>query len=356
MTKRNFISLATLAALILSSAAPLFAQDGRQAGNDRTPINRQSQPRTIVTQRTAEQLRAQMTAVCDEAEATFNFMASYSIAQDGIQKIGYENMSGVLDQITALRKQIEAISESHLLTINSSFLISDNLDRLAFSLRQMRSNPGFQSSLQKAEKWFNSENGPSSGLGASKPGVRFSPSSPSSPSSPAFTGTSCIFNDLRFFPSAADIGITQGVLHVVNVIQLLASESLGNNVPNPVYYVAMAAKAITGAILLGLEGARDAGLWCQDIAFNIQDSLKEDAKITLMWVLPKDEGGYADYVKDLIEAIIARANEVNVRVNCATTRKNEGDVFYAAGNWLAAYKKYREAYANIGAANCQPQP
>ncbi len=347
MTKRNLISLATLIALVLSQVEPLFAQDGRQIDSNRTPINRQSEQRTVVTIRSAEQLRAQMTAACDEAEATFNFMANYSIAQNGIQKIGYENMSEILEQINNSRKQIEAIPDSYLQTMNHTFPDSETLERLTLSLRKMRSDPEFQSSLEKAEKWFNSESRTSSRLGASKLGIR------SSTSAPAFTRTSCNFSSLTDFPSAADIGITQGVLHIVNVLLLFFDISLGNNVPNPAYFIAVAAKAITGAILLGLEGARDAGLWCQDLAFNMQGALTTDGQFVVSFLLPNDIGGYEDYLKEFVTAIIQEAIDSGVPTNCATTRRTEGDAFYSMGDWSNAYKKYRSAYANIAAETCQ---
>ena len=347
MKKRNLISLSTMLALIFSSVAPLYAQDGRQVRNDRTPINRQSGQRTVVTQRSAGQLRAEMSVACDEAEATFNFMANYSIAQDSVQKNGYENISGVLEQITNLRKQIGAIPDSDLQTMSNSFPDSETLERLTLTLRKMRSDPGFQSSLENAEKWFNSENGISSRQGASKSVVR------SSTSSPAFTRTLCNFSNLTDFPSAKDIGITKRVLHVANVFLLSFDPSLGNNVPNPLYFIRVAAKAIVGAVLIGLESARDAGLWCQDLATNMQFGLVVDAQIYVNFMYPNNGiGGYADYLKELVTAMIQKAMDSGITVNCASTRLAEADVFYNAGDWGNAYKKYRAAYSNIGAAEC----
>lgn len=346
MTKRNLILLATLVALILSPVQPLLAQDGRPTDNNRTPINRQSGQRTIVTERSAEQLRSEMISICDEAEATFKFMAGYSIAQDGIQKVGYENISGVLEQITDSRKQIEAFSDSYLQTMNNSFPDSGTLERLTLTLRKMRSDPGFQSSLEKAEKWFNSENRTASSPQAAKSSI------PSTPSSPAFLREVCDFGNLTNFPSPTDIGITQGVLLVVDVILLFLDIDLGNNVPNPAYFVAVAAKAITGAILLGLEGARDAGLWCQDMAFNIQGALTTDGQFVVSFMLPRSAGGYEDFIKDFVTAILQKAMEKSVPTNCGATRLAEANNYYDTGNWANAYKKYRSAYANIAADTC----
>ncbi|MGH9798973.1 MAG: hypothetical protein ACRD82_01275 [Blastocatellia bacterium] len=346
MTKRNLISLFTMLALIFSSVAPLYAQDGRQISNDRTPINRQSGQRTVVTQRSAGQLRAEMSAACDEAEATFNLMANYSIAQDGVQKNGYKNISGVLEQIANLRKQIGAIPDSDLQTMSNSFPDSETLERLTLTLRKMRSDPGFLSSLENAEKWFNSEARTSSRPGASKSVTS------SSTSSPAFTNTLCNFSNLTDFPSAYDIYLTQLVQHVVNVILLFLDPSLGNNVPNPAYYIAFAAKAIVSAVLLGLDGARDAGLWCQDLATNMQFALVTDSLTYVNFMLPDNIGSFADYLKEFVTAMIQKAMQNGIPTHCALTRLAEADVFYNAGNWGNAYKKYRTAYQNIAAEEC----
>jgi hypothetical protein len=348
MTKRSFIFLFTMLAVVFSSVVPLLAQDGRQISNDRAPINRQSGQRTVMTQRSADQLRAEMFAACDEVEATFNFMAKYSIAQDGVQKNGYENISGVLKQVADLRKQIGTISDSVLEEMSSTFPDSETLERLKFSLRQMRSDPGFQSSLEKAEKWFNSENGISARQGASKPVAR------SSTSAPAFTKTICNFSNLTDFPSAKDIGITRRVLHVMNVFILSFDPSLGNNVPNPLYFIPVAGKAIVGAVLLGLESARDAGLWCQDLATNMQFGMITDGLFYVNFMYHNGIGGYADYLKDFVTAIIQKAIDSGVNVQCALTRRGEADAFYNAGDWGNAYKKYRSAYQNIGADVCVP--
>jgi hypothetical protein len=348
MTKKNLISLSTMLALVFSSVVPLFAQDGRQISNDRSPINRQSGQRTVMTQRSADQLRAEMLAACDEAEATFNFMAKYSIVQDGVQKKGYKNISGVLEQVTDLRKQIGAIPDSVLQEMSNTFPDSETIERLKLSLRQMRSDPGFQSSLEKAEEWFNSTAKASARTGGSKSAAR------SSTSAPAFTNTLCNFSNLTDFPSALDIFITQTILHVLNVILLFLEPTMGNNAPNPAYYIAFAAKAIVGAVLLGLEGARDAGLWCQDLATNMQFGMITDGLFYVSFMYPNNVGGYADYLKDFVTAIIQKAIDSGVNVQCALTRRGEADAFYNAGDWGNAYKKYRSAYQNIGAEVCVP--
>ena len=346
MTKRNLISLFTLLALIFSSVVPLYAQDGRQISNDRTPINRQPGQRTVVAQRSADQLRGEMSAACDEAEATFKFMANYSIAQDGVQKIGYENFSGVLEQIANLRKQVGAIPDSDLQAMGNSFPDSETLERLTQSLRKMRSDPEFLASLESAEKWFNSDARTSARAGASKSFAR------SSTSAPTYTNTLCNFSNLTDFPSAFDIFLTQTIQHVVNVILLFLDPSLGNNVPNPAYYIAFAAKAIVSAVLLGLDGARDAGLWCQDLATNMQFALVTDSLTYVNFMLPDNIGSFEDYLKEFVTAMIQKAMDSGISTNCASTRLAEANVFYNAGDWGNAYKKYRTAYQNIAADEC----
>lgn len=339
--------MAALVILILLSSNPLLAQD-RQVDSNRTPIVRQSEPRIAVTERSPAQLRADMLAVCDEAEATFNFLARYSIAESGIQKIGYENISEVLGQIAESRKQIEEFPDSYLQLMNYSFPDSGTLDRLAISLRAMRTDERFQVSLGKAEKWFSENKGNARAQGTTV-GVR------TAPSAPAFIRQSCDFRNLTDFPSAADVGIAQGVALAVDVVLLFLDIDAGNNVPNPAYFIAVAAKAIVGPIVLGLEGARDAGLWCQDLAFNMQGALTTDGQFVVSFLLPPSAGGFEDYLKDFVEAVIQRATENGIPTNCASTRLSEGIAYYNANDWSNAYKKFRTAYANIAADTCVQQ-
>lgn len=349
MTKRFLITVTILLGVMIAPAEQLLAQDGRQAGDNRTPVNREQDLRTIVTHRNVQQLRAEINGLYDEADATFGFLAQYLIAQDSVQKVGYEGIAEILTRISEYRKQVASLSDNQLLIIGDAFPPTDTVERLKATLRKIRIDAAYQVSLDRAEKWFVSEKNRSSVTDAEKAGVR------SAPSSPAFTRPVCNFYNITDFPSAADTGIAKGVLLAIEIIINSLNPSLGNNVPNPAYYIAVAAKAITKAIVLGLDGARDAGLWCQDIAFYMQGALMTDGLFFDAILFPPSSGGYHEFMKDILPALIQKAQEKGVAINCANARLAEANAFYNQGKWADAYKKYRTAYANIGAAECQAQ-
>ncbi|MFN0111623.1 MAG: hypothetical protein ACKVZH_22405 [Blastocatellia bacterium] len=349
MTKRFLITLTILFAVILSLASPLFAQGDRRIGDNRTPIERQQEARGLATPRTVQQLRADINALCDEADVTFEFFSRYSIAQDSVQKLGYEDMAEVLKRIAGIRTQMASYSDDFLLTMGDGFPSAEGVGRLKAVLSKVRADVAYQASLSRAEEWFVSEKNRSSVTDPEKAGAR------STTSAPAFTRPVCNFYNLVDFPSAVDIGIAKGVLLAIEIIINSLNPSVGNNAPNPAYFIAVIAKGITKAIVLGLDGARDAGLWCQDIAFYIQGAMMTDGLFIDAVLFPPSSGGYMEFLKDFIPAIITKAQEKGVAVNCANDRRVEGDIFYNQGKWADAYKKYRTAYANIGAAGCQTQ-
>lgn len=360
MTKRFLILLALLFVAVLSPAKSLWAQEGRQSDSSRAGTNRQQdQQRTVVVKRNVQQLRAEINTLCDEADATFGFLTSYAIAQDSVQKAGYEGLSEIITRINEARTQIASYTDNQLLAVSDSFPDSELMGRLIATLRKIRTDAGYQLSLSRAEKWFNAESQRASAAKAAKANAK------TAPSAPAFTRPDCNFKNLTDYPSAADIGITQGFLLPINIILASLDPDLGNNAPNPAYYAAVAAKAITGAILLGLESARDAGLWCQDMAFNIQGAMTADGQFIIYFMFPNlyvsggnpfpnFGGGYADFLKDFVHAIYEQARDNGVPVQCANTRLTEADAYYNQQDWPNAYKKYRDAYANIGADVCQP--
>lgn len=347
MTKRFLITLTILFVVILSIATPLMAQGDRQTGDSRTPINRQQDNRAAVTYRNAQQLRSELNTLYDETEATLEFFNQYLIAQEGVKKMGYEDMEEALRHIAYLRTQIASYSDNTLLLMGDSFPDSAMMGRLVSILRKVRTDAAYQASLNRAEKWFNSGNNRVSN-GESPAGVR------SAPTAPAFTKAICDFSNLVNFPSAADIGIAKGVLLVIDVVVNSLNASLGNNIPNPFYIAAVIAKGVTEEILFGLESARDAGMWCQDLAFVMQDAMMKDALYIDAVLFPPSAGGFMEYLKDFIPAIITKAQEKGVPVNCANTRLAEANTSYNQGKWADAYKHYREAYTNIGAAACLP--
>lgn len=349
MTKRFLITVTILLGVMIAPAEQLWAQDGRQTGENRTPISRNQDSRDVTVHRNVQQLRAEIKGLFDEADATFGFLAQYSIAQDSVQKSGDDDMAEVLKRVAEIRAEFAAYSDSSLLLVSGGLPDSVTMERLTSTLRKIRTDAAYQASLDRAEKWFLSEKNRSSVADTEKAGVR------SAPSAPAFTRPVCNFYNITDFPSAVDTGIAKGVVLAIEIIINSLNPSLGNNVPNPAYFIAVAAKGISKAIAIGLDGARDAGLWCQDIAFYMQGALMTDGLFYDAILFPPSSGGYIEFLKDILPALITKAQEKGIPTWCASDRMAEGNNFYNQSKWVDAYKKYRTAYANIGAAECQTQ-
>lgn len=336
--------------MIASPVQSLLAQERGQTGDPRNPINRGDGGRAVVTSRNVQQLRSELNNLFDETEAAFVFFAQYSIAQDSAQALGQEDLSGVMKRLAEIRAEFASYSDNSLLLLSEGFPDSATMGRLTNILRKVRTDAEYKASLDKAEKWFISSKNHSSVAGApGKAGVR------STPSAPSFTRPVCNFYNLVDFPSAVDIGIAKGVLLAVEIIINSLNPSVGNNAPNPAYYVAVIAKGISKAIVVALDGARDAGLWCQDIAFYMQGATMTDGLFFDAILFPPSSGGYLEFLKDILPALISKAQEKNIPINCANARLAEANNFYNQGKWADAYKKYRTAYSNIGAAECQAQ-
>ena len=347
MTKRFLITATILLGLMLGSAESFFAQDSRQPGDNRTTIIREQDSRSVGIHRNVQQLRVELNSLFDETEAALGFLAQYSVVQESAQKTGSEDLAEIVKRVADMRAEIAAYSDSSLLVVSESFPDSATMARLTATLRKMHTSAGYQSSLDRAEKWFLAQKNRSSAADSETANVR------STVSAPAFTRPVCNFYNLVDFASAADTGIAKGVLLAIEIIINSLNPSLGNNAPNPAYYVAVAAKAISKAVVIALDGVRDAGLWCQDMAFNLQGAMMSDG-VFIDAILFPPSGGYLEFLKDFMPAIIQKASEQGVTTNCATTFRVQGDGYYNQGKWVDAYKMYRAAYTQIGAAPPTP--
>lgn len=348
MTKRFLLTATILLGMMIMFADSLLAQESRQPSDNRSPVTRDEDSRAVGIHRNVQQLRAELNVLFDEAEAALGFLAQYSIAQESAQKAGNEDLTEILKRVADMRAEIAAYSDSSLLVVSESFPDVATMARLTATLRKIHTNAEYQSSLDRAEKWFIAEKNRSSAATPETAGVR------SAVSAPAFTRPVCNFYNLVDFPGAADIGIAKGVLLAIEVIINSLNPSLGNNAPNPAYYIAVAAKAISKAVVIGLDGARDAGLWCQDMAFNLQGAMMSDSTFSAPILFPPSSGGFLEFLKDFMPAIIQKASEQGVTTNCATTFRTQGDGYYNQGKWVDAYKMYRAAYTQIGAAPPTP--
>ncbi|MFN0111624.1 MAG: hypothetical protein ACKVZH_22410 [Blastocatellia bacterium] len=350
MTRKVFFSITAMVILVLSPIQQLYAKDGSQIKSRAFGLTQPEQHLTV-TVRTPEQIRAEMNAIYDELEATVKYLSDYAIGRNAFQQIGYEGIFDVVSSVTACRTQLQAMSDNSLLEANIYIPNSTKLKKIAASLHKMRFDPDFQIAMDRAEKWFNSESSRSSGSEAASPNAR------STPSAPSFIKPVCHFDNLLNYPSAKDLSIAKAFALVGEIVFLLVPSEvvipvIGVQIPNPIRIALAIAWGITEAISLGLDQARSEGVYCQTLALNMQGFMTNDAKFNLSVLLPRDAGGFADFLKDMVTASIQIATSKGIPVQCASTRLAEADAFYSQSKWADAYKKYRAAYQNIGASSC----
>lgn len=352
MKRRVTFSITTAAILILSFAQHLSAQDGRQFVN-RLSGSKESAQRSAVTLNTPKQKREELIALYVEAEATFRYLSGYAIGLTSFQKNGYGDVSSLLEDIVTSRKLIETMPDNYVEVMYGSFRDPKAVKRLANGLRKVREDVNFQAALDRSEKWFSAESARISRGEDANSDVR------SAPSAPSFTDPVCHFNDLNFYPSAADVGIAKGVAFAAEIVTLLIPPTidvpiLGFKIPSPARAIAAIAWGVLEALVIGFENARDDGTYCQGLAINIQSALTTDGTFNASIILPKDAGGFANLLKEYVAAAIQNAKNKSIQVNCADTKLAEADGFYSQGKWSDAYKKYRSAYQNINANACVP--
>jgi len=348
MTRKLFLLIAAMAILVLSPMQQLSAQEGKQISG-RAPLGKQSNQRQAVAQRTPEQLRSELNVLYDELEATVKFVSGYAIGRDSFQKMGFDGgMPDVVSALTASRKQWEGMSDNSLVAVSNGIPNEADLNKITVSLQKMRVDPDFLAALNRVEKSFNSESGRS---------LREAGNTRSAPSAPAFIKPVCHFDNLLNYPSAKDLSIAKAFAFIAEIVFLLVPSEveipiIGVEAPNPVRIALAIAWGILEAISLGLDQARSEGVYCQSLALNIQGALTNDAKFNMSVMLPRDAGGFADFLKEMVTAAIQNATTNNIPLQCASTRLAEANAFYDQGKWVDAYKKYRAAYQNIGASMC----
>lgn len=351
MTRRIFISTMAMVILILSPFQQLSAQDARQI-EGRAPVSKQSNQRLTAAQRTPEELRAQLNVLYDEVEATVRHVSDYAIGRDAFQKMGFdEGLSGVMSSLAISRKQLQGLSDNSLREVDKSIPNSTDLNNITVGLRKVRTDPDFLAALDRAEQWFNSENGRNTRIEAANTNSR------SATSAPEFIKPVCHFDNLLNYPSAKDLSIAKAFAFAAEIVFLLIPAEveipiIGVEAPNPVRIAVAIAWGVLEAISLGLDQARSEGIYCQSLALNIQGALTNDAKFNMSVLLPRDAGGFADFLKEMVTAAIQNATTNNIPLQCANFRLNEANNLYNQGKWADAYKKYRAAYQNIGASSC----
>lgn len=335
--------------LVLSPFQKLSAHEARIEG--RAPVSSQLNQSHAVSQRTPQQLRSELKVLYDELEATVVHISGYAVGQDAFQKIGYDGgRNDVMSSLAASRKQIDTMSDNALREINNRIPNTSDLNKITADLHKLRFDPEFQAMLNRLEQWFNSENG-RAWREAANANVR------SAPSAPEFIKPVCHFDNLLNYPSAKDLSIAKAFAFAAEIIFLLVPAEveipiIGVEAPNPVRIALAIAWGILEAISLGLDQARSEGTYCQSLALNIQGALTNDAKFNVSVMLPRDAGGFADFLKEMVTAAIQNATANNIPLQCANQRLTEANAFYDQGKWVDAYKKYRAAYQNIGSSAC----
>lgn len=363
MIKRFLFSITTAVILTLSLVQQLSAQDGRQI--TRSPIINQSAPRSTVTPKTPEQIRAELVAVYVEAEATFKYLSRYAIARDSFQQSRFGEVSDVIANVAESRKLIEAMPDSYLEIMYNSFPDSKAVSRLANGLRKIREDASLQAVMERSDKWYSSESARVSRGEDANADLR------SSPSAPSFIKPVCHFDNLNNYPSATDVGIAKGVAFALEIVTLLIPPTfevpiIGVDIPSPVRIIAAIAWGVSYAIVIGLENARDEGTYCMNLAFTIQGVRDDETLGIISLLMPPTKinggtaiGGYADFLQEFVTAAITNAKNRGITIpmgtvtDCATERLNEANSLYGQGNkYVEAFKKYRAAYQNIGASVC----
>ena len=341
-----------MAILVLSPVQRFSAQEGKQSSG-RAAVGKQATQPQAAAQRTPAQLRSELDALYDELSATVQFVSAYAIGRDAFQNMGFDGgMPDVMSALTTSRKQLQNMPDNQILQAGESLPNSADLNKAIVSLQKMRTDPEFQAALSRADQWFNSEAGRSL-REAANANIR------STPSAPSYIKPVCHFDDPLNYPSAKDLSIAKAFAFAAEIVFLLVPAEveipiIGVEAPNPVRIALAIAWGVLEAISLGLDQARSEGTYCQSLLFTIHGNLTNDAKFQMSLVLPRSAGGYADFVKDAVTNAISIANSKGIPTNCASARLAEADGFYNQGQWVDAYKKYREAYSKIGAAPCTP--
>lgn len=346
MTRRIFFSIAAALVIVLFPIQELSAKSGKLTNKSATTREQLIQAQAAaVANRTPEQLRADMDVFYGELEATIGYLSGYAIGRDSFQKMGFDGgLQDVMSSLAASRKQFQAMSDMDIRAINNSIPDSATMKKVSAGLHKMRFDADFSAALERTEQWFDSNKNGSSNV-------------TSAPSAPSYIKPVCHFDNLLNYPSAKDLTIAKAFAFAAEIIFLLVPAEVvipivGAQAPNPVRIALAIAWGVLEAISLGLDQARSEGVYCQTLALNIQGAMTNDAKFNVSILLPRDAGGFADFLKEMVTAAIQTASSNNISVQCANTRLNEANAFYDQGKWADAYKKYRSAYQNIGSSSC----
>ena len=74
------------------------------------------------------------------------------------------------------------------------------------------------------------------------------------------------------------------------------------------------------------------------------ENLQNATNPMAMFELPQLNGGYLEYCRAIVADIIAKMSALGLNESAATTMMLQGDGYYSAGSFKAAFKTYQKAY------------
>ncbi len=328
---------------------------------------RQSVTRTTTEPRPASMVRNEVLALIDEFEALAGYLSNYTLGRSALQDMGYDDYKDLQEELAGYRKQVRSLSEDLLTAMDKQMRHSKALVDLTSRMRNAREDQSMTKALDRYERYINrraSDSGADT-RSAQLPGGGSPLNSRATATAVNYIKPACKFDELDDYPSAdPDIAAPKGIAFTAEVVY----EALPPNIEIPIPVVggvikipqvgriiATAAWGTAAEILNGLEAAREEAKYCEALAFTIEGALSTDDPATISLVLDRDDGGYLDYVRDLVTAVIDTAEfaQKPIKINCAKRELSAANAFYSGGKYLEAYKKYRSAYAQVGNDSCE---
>jgi hypothetical protein len=349
MTKRILTALTAISFLLLVFASPHAAQEGRRLG-DRTQIGtRQTDARLILTTEDAEALRSDLVTGYSDLDALLRMYGDYPALKASFAMIGYED---VLRDLGNERDRIKSLSAEDIMRQSRSLPDGRTIRRLATVLEKAMTEGRFITALEKANRAMLSSNGSASLQAiAELKGLH----GKDLVASPSFIKPGCNYDTPNDYASASDLGITNSIIIAESTVIDSLPDSFsvaGFSAPNVARIALVIARGVTEEILNGLEISNGNGMYCEQLRLFIEDKMKDNEGYIVIMAVPYSDGGYLDYVKDSVNAIVSKASSKGYPLNCAQARLSEANNYFGSGQWLQAYKKYQAAYQNIGASSC----
>jgi len=349
MMRRIFTALTAICILVLIYAAPNSAQESRTSGSRTTTVDRQIEQRGIITTEAAESMRGDMIAGYSELEALLKLYADYPAFHSSFTMVTYDDvMKELADEHSYFQSlPVEDLMRQSQLPTNAKIF-----RRMATVLERVRTDGRFLTALEKANRYMLASGGNAAAVRVAMRDLRIGDNLVAAPS---FIKPDCNYADPNDYASASDLGITNSIIIAESTVIDSLPDSFsvaGFSAPNVARIALVIARGVTEEILNGLEISNGNGSYCEALRFFIEDKMKDNEGYIVILAVPYSQGGYLDYVKDSVNAVVSEAQGRGFPLNCAQMRLTEANNFFNNGVWLQAYKKYQAAFQNIGASSC----